>query len=272
MKSLQVLGDASKRFTALHEAKNFVENDITFQLIVTNEDFQYHVFYNEMFSLLDKSPLEIICIDEEGLYEKLISTICFRLSYRKFCFYPFADDFSKYITVYKKSYVKNERLLNNNFITVDGKIVKRISTKKLREPKPVTDRKYYLYYSDKKIPYRNVVFDINEKLECEGSRFPVGFTLMYVCRRLTGIGAVVNEPRIIEADFEEKLPFFNQFWQYCVNNDKVLVCAKVSKKRGQPKAVELIPKLIQGNKVNSIEKNGGCCMKFGFCRFLWKTL
>ncbi|XP_044759918.1 uncharacterized protein LOC123317442 [Coccinella septempunctata] len=243
-----VCGDASKRFTALQEAKNFEGNDITFQLVVNDENFQYKIFYNELFSLLDKPSQEIICEDEEGLFEKLVTTICFRLSQRKLCFYPFADDSTKYITIIRKSYIKQDRLLNNSFVAEDGTPLKRI-TRTTSDQENVTEIKRVFHNLNTKKNFEELEFDVHENMGEHDRCFPVGLTLLYVCHRLSGIGEVISEPRILEADASEKLPFFDQFWQYCVRENKVLVCARVLRRGQYPEAVELIPKLIHGNKV-----------------------
>lgn len=241
-----VVGDASKRFTALQEAKNFEENDINFQLVVTNEEFEYDKFYTELFSLVDK-PQEIICEDEEGLFEKIISTICFRHSQRKLRFYPFADDFTKSMTVIRKGYIKKARILNNNFVAKDGTLVKR--TKKPSSEQMPSHVSYILRNRKKKKKFYEQKFSEDEKKGANPKRFPVGYTLLYVCQRLRQKGEVIKKPEIVEADAREELPYFNQFWQYCINNDKVLICAKVMKKGASPKPVELIPKLVHNTKV-----------------------
>ncbi|KAL3289192.1 hypothetical protein HHI36_003627 [Cryptolaemus montrouzieri] len=243
-----VNGDANKRFTALNEAKNFEENDITFQLIVSKEDFNFSVFFDELFSLL-KSKVQSICEDEEGIYDKLISTIWFRHMQNKVRFFPFADDPTKFITAFKKSYIRPQRLLNNDHVAVDGTVLTRIAKKPDNGEMPESSKEFVLRNRNNRKKFMEIKFDLGEKLDATLRECPLGYTLLYVCHRLTGLGEVISEPRILEADTNEELPYFEQFWQHCVNNDKVLICSKMTKKGDTPRAVELIPKLIHGNKV-----------------------
>ncbi|KAK9891210.1 hypothetical protein WA026_013525 [Henosepilachna vigintioctopunctata] len=245
-----VNGDKNKRFTALNEAKNFQENDIVFQVIVPNEDFNFDVFYSELFSLLPQKPLNIICEDEEGVYDKLSSTICLKLPQRKMCFYPFADDLTKYMYVYKKSYIKYPRLLNNDFMAEDGtSVIRTRRANPENDEGPQNNQEFILQNADTKHKFHELIFDLGDKLESRRNEFPIGYTLLYVSHRLTSVGEVIGEPKIVETDPKEELPYFNEFWQYCVNNQKVLVCAKKMTASDDPRAVEFIPKLINTNKV-----------------------
>lgn len=109
---------------------------------------------------------------------------------------------------------------------------------------------YILRNRKKKKKFYEQKFSEDEKKGANPKRFPVGYTLLYVCQRLRQKGEVIKKPEIVEADAREELPYFNQFWQYCINNDKVLICAKVMKKGASPKPIELIPKLVHNTKVN----------------------
>lgn len=54
----------------------------------------------------------------------------------------------------------------------------------------------------------------------------LGLHLQYVCNRQLSAGLLLNHASILMLDPKEDLKYFDEFWQYCVDNDKVLVCIR----------------------------------------------
>ncbi|KAJ8966568.1 hypothetical protein NQ314_003463 [Rhamnusium bicolor] len=229
--------DANKRFTALNEVKTFSGNQIDFQVVPMRLDFDYTKFYNELFSVMDCSPVEEICEDTEGLIEKLTSTVVKRYTQRKLPFYPFKGDTTRFLSCFKIDIIHATRLINVK-MTKDGKSIKRV----------VVGDSQSSYFFKCKAPGRETIkFDTYEKNAILEHTLPLGLTLLYISKRSTDVGHVLGKPFLLQQDKKDELPYFEKFWQCCVDNERVLVCARKLKLADKLRYVELIPISVNGS-------------------------
>ncbi|XP_044263679.1 uncharacterized protein LOC123010674 [Tribolium madens] len=234
-----VKDDKNQRFAALNEAKNFGCNDITFELVTMSHNFDYKIFYNELFSIIKSPPVETVVEDEDGLLEKLSSLIVRRFYQRRLLFFPFLNDQTRFLKIKQKSFVQEEKLYNNACISESGKLLKKVS-------KVVNDviETYNLRHAD-----GTIEFSVEERFKIKNTDLPVGYTLIQVSDRVTDVGIVLTHPAIIEIDPKEELDYFASFWQYCVDKNKVLICFRKLKKLDKICFVEFIPKFMNNNRV-----------------------
>ncbi|CAH1119758.1 unnamed protein product [Phaedon cochleariae] len=224
------------KFTALNEAKTFSGSEIEFQVIPTENNFNYKIFYNELLSLLGGPRIEEICLDTEGLTLKLSSSVGITQNQRRMKFYPFLNDQSRYLKCVKLDVVSQVGRLINVMMTKDGKKVMNMT--EVSEESPEFFIKSHAEGVD------HVRFDLAEKNMLQHSSIPIGITMMYVSKRLVDIGHVFTKPYLLKEDPSEELPFFNKFWQGCVDMDRVLICIVNSRELGKIRYSELIPVLV----------------------------
>ncbi|RZC35271.1 hypothetical protein BDFB_004284 [Asbolus verrucosus] len=234
-----VRGDKTQRFAALNEAKNFEASDINFQMVTMNDNFDYKMFYNELYSVMKVPLVETIVEDEEGLLEKLSSLILVRYYQRRLNFFPFLNDQSRFIKVIQKKFIQEEKLYNNAHITTSGKSVKKISKNVGDAPKT-----FVLKYNNE-----HLEFDVEENFDLKNNDLPIGYTLIHVSDRVTEVGFVLTNSSILEIDHKEDLKFFDSFWQYCVDKKKVLVCVRKMKNLDKIRFVEFIPKFANNTRM-----------------------
>lgn len=232
--------DATKKFTTLNEIKTFGGSQIDFQIVSTTSDFNYSKFYNELFSLMDTIPLEEICEDKEGLIEKLTAAVVMRYTRIKIIFYPFKDDISRFLNCYKLDYIRASTFVNNK-LRRDGKLVK--ST--VDNSDEYVDASYFFKCKE---PGRNIQFDSYEKNCIMDNTLPIGLTLLYVSKRVTGIGYVLGKPFLLLPKEKENI-YFNKFWQCCVEKNRVLICLLKQKQFGKIRYTELIPFTVNNSPV-----------------------
>lgn len=246
-----VRGDKNQRFAALNEVKTFEANEMNFEMVTMNSNFDYKIFYNELFSIIKNPLVETIVEDEEGLLEKLSSLVLVRFYQRKLLFFPFVNDQSRFLKIRQQSYIYEEKLYNNASISESGKLLKKV-------PKLITDsiETFSLKHSQGAIE-----FSAEERNEIRETSIPIGYTLINVSDRVTDVGIVLTNPDIILIDPKEELSFFESFWQYCVDKNKVLVCVRKLRKCDKIRFVEFIPKFANNNKlfiVKTIPFNDEC--------------
>jgi hypothetical protein len=234
-----IKSDKNQRFAALNEAKNFEANNITFEMVTMNDSFNYKIFYNELYAVLKLPPVETVVEDEDGLLEKLSTLILVRYYQRRLNFFPFIGDQSRFLKVRQKSFVQEEKLYNNAFVSAEGKLVKKISKT------PTDELKKYLL----KFNMGSLEFDTTEYYEIKNNDLPIGYSLIHVSDRVTDVGIILANTAIMEVDVKEEIPFFESFWQYCVDKNKVLICIRKLKKFDKIRFVELIPKFAQNTKL-----------------------
>ncbi|KAJ8979971.1 hypothetical protein NQ317_013719 [Molorchus minor] len=231
--------NAQQKFTALNEAKTFSGSQINFQIIPTRIDFNYNVFYNELFSLMDITPVEEICEDKDGLMKKLLSSVVIQHSQTNMRFYPFNGDPTRFINCFKVNVIRSSTLLNTR-VTKDGRPVKRVTE---------SDNIPSFSFKNKVPECDTIKFDLYEKTTLLDNRFPLGLTLLYVSKRLTDVGYVLGKPFLLRQNEEFESPLFKKFWQNCVNNERVLVCARKLQQPGKLRYVELIPEVVNGSSM-----------------------
>ncbi|XP_060534710.1 uncharacterized protein LOC132707066 isoform X2 [Cylas formicarius] len=232
-------GDARRRFAALNEAKTFGASEVSFELVTMKHDFNYGLFYNELFSVYSsKMPLvDEVCEDKDGLVEKLLVSIVFRYTRQKYNFFPFSNDRERYLKVLKVKFFKKAKLFNSDKASRDGKLLKRVHEKSGVEAS--TQHQFTLRMGIGNEPLK---LDLKDKYDIYGNDLPLGFHLCYVSPRQTAFGVCGKPTSMLVVDPHEDLKFFDQFWQYCVDNNRVLVCIKKTRHPEKIRYVELIPK------------------------------
>jgi len=237
--------DPQKRFTALNEAKTFEAGDITFELVTMTDKFDYTKFYNELFHLYTKPSLEeILCQDKDGLVDKLSNSIVFRYTKLRYNFYPFKNDHSRYLKVMKVNFIRKAKLYNTSKATRDGRLLKRV-----RDNLGVDNPNSCAFTLNMGASVEPLQLELKDKYDIYGNDLPLGLHLQYVSDRQTQPGFVVNETTILIVDPKEDLPYFGLFWQYCVDNDKVLICIKKYKHPTEIRYVELVPKYANDQRL-----------------------
>ncbi|KAG5858482.1 hypothetical protein JTB14_037570 [Gonioctena quinquepunctata] len=228
------------KFTALNEAKTFGGSQIEFEVICTIESFNYKFFYNELFSLLVSPKAEEICIDTEGLTQKLSRSVIMKHNQRSLNFYPFKNDTTRFLKCLKVEFIHPSRLLNT-MMTKDGKKVINSNT-------GVDENTPSFHFKTPDIERaKSVEFDLAEKDALLNYDVPKGITLLYVSNRLIDYGHVLNRPSLIKEDPKEDLPYFKKFWQNCVDMNKVLVCLLKLRQPDKLRYCELIPTKVDGS-------------------------
>ncbi|XP_066145196.1 X-ray repair cross-complementing protein 5 [Euwallacea fornicatus] len=236
-------GDSQKKFAALNEAKTFEPCDITLELISMTSNFDYKIFYNELFHLYSKPPTsEAICKDKEGLVDKLSNLLIYRYTKIRYKLFPFKNDYDRFLKVMKVNFIREAKLYNTSKATRDGRIV----IKAKQDPGARSqEQKYKLFTST----LGCIEFDLQDKYDIY-SKLPLGIHLQYISDRQTNIGVVIDQVSLIVLDPKEELQdYFEQFWQYCVENNKVLICIKKYRHPFEIRYVELIPKYANEQKL-----------------------
>ncbi|KAF7272789.1 hypothetical protein GWI33_014462 [Rhynchophorus ferrugineus] len=239
-----VSGDDHNKYVAINEAKTFEGNDIFFELITMRSDFDYTKFYNELFySCSNIPPADIICPDKDGLEDKLKSIIVFRYTKLRTRFYPFSNEYSKYLKVLKVNFIKKAKLINNKRVSKDDwKPVKCV-----KKPNISGDSgQYKLTMGVGEDPFTFSAADVKE---LRSNDLPLGLHLQYVSNRQLSTGVLLNHTSILIVDPKEDLKYFDEFWQYCVNNDKVLVCIRKYQRISPIRFVELVPKFANNQRL-----------------------
>lgn len=237
--------DGQKRFTALNEARTFEAGDIYFELVSMKKDFEYEKFYNELFYLYTKPPpKDILCEDQEGLVEQLQSAIVFRYTKLKYHFYPFKNDYSRYLQVIKMSFIRKAKLINTEKAAPDGRLLKRVRPDLGVSQATVPEFELFMGLQEPQLQ-----LNLSDKYDIYGNDMPIGIHLQYVSDRQSMEGVVLNNTNIVIVDPKEELPYFEHFWQYCVDRNKVLICIKKYKHPTEIRYVELIPKYANNQKL-----------------------
>ncbi|KAH1024083.1 uncharacterized protein LOC109545713 [Dendroctonus ponderosae] len=228
--------DKQKKFTALSQAKSFEPNDINFKLVTMNKNFEISKFYNELFYLSSKGPItEELCLNKNALVEALSSKIILAYTKHKFNFYPFKGDRTRFLKVMRVNFIREAKLSNIHKASHDGKqLVKVKENASAQEPV-----RFRLQLNNEKI----IELDSKDKYSIIANNLPLGFHLQYVSDRHSNFGIVIDQVSLLLLDPKEELDqHFNQFWLYCIEKNKVLVCLKKYRHPSEIRYVELIPK------------------------------
>ncbi|CAH0546051.1 unnamed protein product [Brassicogethes aeneus] len=231
-----VRGDKVKQFTAFNEARNFQHSDITFHLLPMVGSFDLGKFYDEFYRACNITSEAEVCLTYDDLEWKLSTYIIKKVIKFNQKFYPFKDQ-GLFLQCQRFNYIKSFKLLNNAAMHKNGTLAKQITYDE--ENKEVT-------FSAGRKPYE---FTDAQKKELTKSDFNIGYTLYTVTERVTPVGFVLKSPHLLIVHPEEKLPYFEQFWQYCVNKNKVLVCVYKASKSSTLRFVELIPKFANNTRM-----------------------
>ncbi|CAG9768392.1 unnamed protein product [Ceutorhynchus assimilis] len=234
-------GDNQKKFAALNEVKTFEPSDITLELITMKDTFDYSKFYNELFHLYSKPPVaDVVCQDKDGLVEKLSSSIVFRYTKIRYNFYPFKYDKTRFLKVIKANFIREAKLYNTHKASTDGRMLIKVKA----DPTLVNQEAQQFKIIE------GLTLDLKDKYDIFGNDLPLGLHLQYVSNRQTDVGIVINQLSVLFLNPKEELgDYFDQFWQYCVEKNKVLVCLKKYSHPSEIRYVELIPKYANNQKL-----------------------
>ncbi|XP_050302150.1 ATP-dependent DNA helicase 2 subunit 1 [Anthonomus grandis grandis] len=239
-----VKNDTQRKFTALKEAETLEPCDVTLELVPMNPNFDFTLFYNEMFHLIyaNTPNREDIYPDKDSLVEKLNSAIACRHNKIRYNFFPFQGDSSRNLKVMKVNYIRKAQFLNTAKASHDGRMLVQY-----KEPSEVPEPETFIL--DGGDCGENIKFDLSDKCEILQDDLELGFHLQYVSNRQTDIGIVISEPSILIVDPKEELKhYFEEIWQYCADKNKVLVCLKKLRNPSDKRYVELIPKFAMNQK------------------------
>lgn len=230
--------DAQSKFAAINEVKSFDASQITLEVISTDVKFDRTKLYNEMFALLEQSQQEReeICTDIDGLEQKLSSVLVPKYHRSKVQFYPFKDDLKRFLTCFDLKLVQSQKLYSTK-VSAEGKSVKP-------KPPPLTADLPTYYIKNSNLSEQHIVFDEMEKDQLYDTSFPRGYTLVYIGKSVIDTMYHISKPHLLQAHFVEQTNFFKQFWQYCVKNERVLVCVVKYKQPGKIKFSQMSPILI----------------------------
>lgn len=246
-------GDNQKKFAALNEAKTFEPSDISFEIATMTETFDYTKFYNELFHLYAKPPsVEYVYPDKDCLVEKLLSSIVFRYTKLRYNFYPFKNDYSRFLKVMRVNFIRPVKIYNTHRASRDGKMVIKI-----KQPPVARNTPQY------RVPISTgdaIQLDLKDKYDIYGNALPLGFHLQYVADRQIDDDVIfINKVSILLLNPKEELHnYFEQFWQYCTAKNKVLVCIKKYRQPSALRYVELIPKYARKQKLFLIKDMNFC--------------
>ncbi|KAL1491121.1 hypothetical protein ABEB36_011764 [Hypothenemus hampei] len=225
------------KYAAINEVKSFAADNIIFELVTMTDSFDYTLFYNELFYVYSSQPpVEEIYPDKYGIVKKLSSLITYSTIKSRLKLFPFSNDHTKFLKVMKMNLARKAKLLNTHTVSIDGKMVMKV------KPDPAEQA---IYATDLNNGQRLEITS-EERLRVFSDALPIGFHLQFVADRQTDIGMIIHKTSILVLDPHEELEgYFNQFWQYCVDNSKVLVClnkVRLQESTYKTRYVELIPK------------------------------
>lgn len=143
----------------------------------------------------------------------------------------------------KVNFIRKPRLYNSDKASHDGRILKRM--KPNLGVTPVVQPEFQLHYGGES----SLKLDLQDKYDIYGNNMPLGFHLQYVSDRQAKLGIVLGPTTILIVDPKEDLPYFDQFWQYCAEKNKVLICIKKYRHPTEIRYVELIPKYANNQKL-----------------------
>ncbi|GJQ76979.1 putative telomeric DNA binding protein [Trypoxylus dichotomus] len=165
----------------------------------------------------DNVPASVKKFHSIGLKENLLSLLIYRGT--RASFYPFHNH-GNYFEVIEKRYIKHQKFGNNVSVTKDT----NTEVKTIIRGGEAKDT-YSLQYCKLKDP---LSFTSEER------------------ENLVYDGLHSTDPTFIQRNRRRNCPHFDIFWQYCVDRDSNLICARKYKADGPTKLVQLTPKLVNG--------------------------
>lgn len=209
-----VRDNAQLKFAVMNEAKSLEACDVRLELVSMREDFDYTKFWNEFFNTFQNPPnIEEFCANRKGLTTRLKNSIIYRYTPLKCKLFPFKNDFQKHLQCKRVKFIRPAKLYNTNRMSKDGKLLMRVKS----EQAPFVPQ-YRVNLGNAELEH----FDLKEKYEIFYNDLPLGLHLQYVSDRQTEIGVTVGRPGLLMMDVKEELShFYDNFWSYCVDNNKV---------------------------------------------------
>lgn len=212
--------DPQLKFTAMNEAKSLDNSEIRLELISLRNNFDYTKFWNEFFNRFQNPPnIEEFCEDRLGLRRRLKNSIIYRFTALKCKLFPFKNDFQKHLQCKRVQFIRPAKLYNTSRMSKDGKLLMRV--------KPVQvpfEPQYRVNLGHTELEH----FNAKERYDIFYNNLPLGLHLQYVSDRQTEVGVTVGRPGLLMMDDKEELShFYDNFWSYCVDNNKVSYTAVV---------------------------------------------
>lgn len=229
--------DDNERRMCVNQARTFKDFHIYIEILTFNALFEYETFFKEILEIANCKFNFQYFADTIGLKEKILSLLIYRGN--RALFFPFNhDQYRKnFFEVIEKRYIKHHKFLNNVSVTKDTNVqVKEIA--RGGEPKDT----YSLQYSTCQDP---ISFTVEERNIMVYDGNSVGFSLLGTTKcSMLEEGLHSSDPTFIQKNKRINCPHFDIFWQYCVDKNSKLICARKYKQDGPTKLVQLIPKLI----------------------------
>lgn len=229
------VAESKDKLQVLNEIQQFPELKIQLELITFRPDFNYDVFYRELFRVGCFKLIEEY-VRSSDLDVKL--AFCFESDHhqRKLRFYPFKTDQTRFMKIISKNCIKEPKLISNAWVTrEDLREVRKLQETELIDS--VTLKTPGDTLND------CIVLNASEADRLKKYNWPVGFVLLFVNDRMSELGYVVGNSSMILSDPKETHTYFEHFWRYCYEKEKVLFCTKKVTQGGRVEFVELIPKM-----------------------------
>lgn len=219
--------DPQLKLTVMNEAISLEASEIRLELVSMRKNFDYTKFWNEFFNRFQNPPrLEEFCADRIGLRRRLKNTVIYRYTPLKCKLFPFKNDFQKHLQCKRVKFIRPAKLYNTNRMSKDGKLVMRVKS----EEAPFAPQ-YRVNLGHTELEH----FDVKERYDVYYNNLPLGLHLQYVSDRETQVGVTVGRPGLLMMDDKEELShFYDNFWSYCVDNNKV----SGGNRCGEPKPVK----------------------------------
>lgn len=177
------------------------------------------------------------CEDEDGIVDKILSIAEPNKRYRSTRFFPFIGNTKKFLKVHIATPApQSARLLFNKLLTRDRHAeVRKIA----KAEKTIQTERIAVINKDDKI-----------KLNCDdltmlkSSPYPVGYALLGVVKqKMTKPEFVIQQHNLMFENPKEKLKYFNSFWKYCYEKDRVLFCSYKPTRASHASFCEMIAKV-----------------------------
>ncbi|CAG9857802.1 unnamed protein product [Phyllotreta striolata] len=233
--------EGPEKFACSNEIRACRGNDITFQVVPMVESFRFETFYNELYEAGEMGTVkEEICLDSEGLMQKLSRLVSLKLSERKVNFYPFKGDYERFFMCKRMSLFRKVNF-NQKSYTKSGQQVLYL------EVEGESPEYYYVKHSGSNLllgDYTKEHFKVDKNCLLDMS-FSKGLTLMFVADVQAEGGVTVNKPTLLKSDVNcGKKELFKRFWEFCVEKEKVLISLNKNKEVDKLRYVQMMPVLI----------------------------
>lgn len=228
------------KFKALKVARAFNEQNLFLNLITFNSQFSPDYFYKDLLYEAGIGCIKDYLKDALSFCDFVESKIISKSVTFNQKFYYLIGDKETHLDLKIHNCVKVARFKKNMLVTKDTfEEVKKVSLFQLRQEEKIK----VLYNKDS---FVQVDSKVAENLK--HTNFPSGYILLYVNSRETTKGFVIAKPVLLESKERDNI-IYDTFWQYCYDNNVVLVCAQKFRSTSPIVFVELIPKIFNGVKM-----------------------